>query len=110
LVVVKQRQDRILLIRDGLGELIVRNEQRLKFTADYKDAKKFLESAQAVFHVLADPEKDGTGETNLTIYESACEELAGALANRNGGKQDNYVLVVNKSTVPIRWKAGPRRY
>jgi UDPglucose 6-dehydrogenase len=89
------------LFEDGLGEMIIRNEKRLKFTNDYAQTESFIDNAGAVFMCLATPEKDESGETDLTIYESACRQVAESLSKRNAGKQSNYVLIINKSTVPI---------
>ena len=42
-----------------------------------------------------------SGETDLSFYESAAKTLADLLKKRNSGAQSRYVLLVNKSTVPI---------
>jgi len=89
------------LYEKGLGDLIIRNKERLKFTFDLADLEKFVDSAEAVFMCLPTPEKDGSGETNLTFYDAAAKTLAGILVKRNYGAQSQYVLLVNKSTVPI---------
>jgi len=89
------------LFEKGLGGLIIRNKARIKFTSDLSEAEKFVDAAEAVLMCLPTPEKDGTGETNLKIYEAAAKALGGLLAKRNNGAQSRYVLIVNKSTVPI---------
>jgi len=89
------------LFEDGLGELIIRNASRIKFSCDFAEVEKFLDSAGAVFMCLPTPEKDHTGRSDLTYYNQACKDLAAALAGRNKGEQNNYILVINKSTVPI---------
>ncbi|MDP2709130.1 MAG: nucleotide sugar dehydrogenase [bacterium] len=89
------------LFEKGLGDLIIRNKSRIKFTSDLAEAEKFVDGARAVFMCLPTPEKDGTGETNLEIYEQAARTLAGLLITRNKGAQNDYILLVNKSTVPI---------
>ncbi len=89
------------LFEKGLGDLIIRNQARIKFTADLPEAEKFAEEVEAVFMCLPTPEKDGTGETNLEIYEAAAKTLAEILVKRNNGAPSQYVLIVNKSTVPI---------
>lgn len=89
------------LFEDGLGELIVRNKERIKFTADYKDVEDFLEDCDAIFMCLPTPEIGETGESDLSFYFDAAEELAKALVKRNGGQQEKYVVIVNKSTVPV---------
>ena len=89
------------LFEKGLGDLIIRNQARIKFTADLSLAEKFVESVEAVYMCLPTPERDGTGETNLEIYETAAKTLGQILAKRNQGRQSRYILIINKSTVPI---------
>lgn len=89
------------LFERGLGDAIVRNRLRIKFTDDLNSIKDFIDNIKAIFLCLPTPEKDGTGETNLSFYESAVKDLAKILVNRNGGCQCQYVLLINKSTVPI---------
>jgi UDPglucose 6-dehydrogenase len=89
------------LFEKGLGGLIIRNKARIKFTSDLSEAEKFVDAAEAVLMCLPTPEKDGTGETNLKIYEAAAKALGGLLVKRNDGAQSRYILIVNKSTVPI---------
>lgn len=89
------------LFEKGLGDLLIRNQARIKFTFVLTEAEKFIDEAEAVFMCLPTPERDGTGETNLEIYQAAAETLAGLLIKRNGGAQSRYVLIINKSTVPI---------
>ncbi|MFH1583383.1 MAG: nucleotide sugar dehydrogenase [Candidatus Falkowbacteria bacterium] len=89
------------LFEKGLGGLIIRNQARIKFTFDLSEVKKYINDAEAVFMCLPTPERDGTGETNLEIYEAAAKTLGEILVKRNNGAQNQYVLIVNKSTVPI---------
>lgn len=89
------------LYEKGLGDLIIRNEQRIKFTHSLADVEKFIDTVEAIFMCLPTPERDGSGETNLTFYEAAAKTLAAILTKRNNGAQSQYVLIINKSTVPI---------
>lgn len=89
------------LFEDGLGDLIVRNAERLKFTTNFNSVKDYLDQCDAVFLCLPTPEIDETGETNLSYYFAAAEKLAEGLKNRNASTQEKYVVIVNKSTVPI---------
>ncbi len=89
------------LFEKGLGDLIVRNQERIKFTTDYTSVEESLENCDAVFMCLPTPEIGETGESDLKYYFGAAEKLAQSLTKRNGGKQTNYVVIVNKSTVPI---------
>ncbi len=90
------------LFEDGLGDLLVQNKDRIKFSADYEDVISFIEETDAVFMCLPTPEKkDSQGESDLSYYYLAAEDLAKSLVKRNGEKQDKYVVLINKSTVPI---------
>ena len=50
---------------------------------------------------LPTPEIGETGESDLRYYVTAAEELAKALVKRNDGRQEKYIVIINKSTVPI---------
>ncbi len=89
------------LFEEGLGDLLVRNKERIEFTLDYKRVDEFLNECDAVFMCLPTPEIGETGESNLTYYFDAAEKLSQSLLKRNGGKQNKYIVIVNKSTVPI---------
>jgi UDPglucose 6-dehydrogenase len=89
------------LFEQGLGDLLVRNKDRINFTTDYSKVKAFLDTAQAVFMCLPTPEIGETGESNLQFYNLALSELSATLYERNAGQQSSYVVVINKSTVPI---------
>ncbi len=88
----------------GLGELLIRNRSRLKFTSMLSDIQVFTkEAVDVVFMCLPTPEKkDASGETDLSYYEAAVEMIGPLLAARNGGNSANRLVIVNKSTVPIR--------
>jgi len=89
------------LFEEGLSDLLCRNKERVEFTLDYKKVEEFLGNCDAVFMCLPTPEIGETGESNLSYYFDAAEKLAQSLVRRNGNKQEKYVVVVNKSTVPI---------
>ena len=99
------------LFEEGLGDLLIRNKERIEFTTDYSKVEKFLGSCDAVFMCLPTPEIGETGESDLSFYFNAAEKLAGVLKNRTGGKpdsakatpgkQEKYIVIVNKSTVPV---------
>jgi len=89
------------LYEKGLGDLLVRNQDRITLTTDYSKVEAFLDTCDAVFMCLPTPEIGETGESDLGYYTRAAETLATALAKRNAGKQSKYVVVVNKSTVPV---------
>lgn len=90
------------IFEDGLAEMINRNREKIKFTTDYSEVSNFLDTADAVFICVPTPEIGETGESDLKYFYSATEDLAAALASRNGGKQTKYVVIVNKSTVPVQ--------
>lgn len=90
------------LFEAGLAEMLIRNRENISFTDDYNDAEKFLDNVEVIFMCLPTPEKAGAeGESDLTYYFEAAEKLGKSLVARNRGLQENYVVIVNKSTVPI---------
>lgn len=89
------------LFEKGLGDLLIRNTERISFTTEYSDVISFLDTCDAIFMCLPTPEIGETGESNLEYYEAAAQTLAVALAKRNSGTQEKYIVIVNKSTVPV---------
>jgi UDPglucose 6-dehydrogenase len=90
------------LFEDGLGDILIKNKNNITFTTNYSEVAKCLDLVDAVFMCLPTPEKDGVaGQSDLTYYHIAAEKLAQNLEKRNNGLQSKYVVVVNKSTVPI---------
>lgn len=89
------------LFEEGLGDLLVRNRERIVFTSDYKEVESFVESASAIFMCLPTPEIGETGECDLSFFWQAAKTLAESLKKRNNSKQSNHLVIVNKSTVPI---------
>ncbi len=89
------------LFENGLGDLLVRHKDRINFTTDYTQVEAFLEKCDVVFMCLPTPEIDETGESDLSYYFSAAERLAQSLLKRNNNIQEKYIVIINKSTVPI---------
>lgn len=89
------------LFENGLGEMIIRNASRIKFSDNIDEVFKYINETEAVFMCLPTPEKDSTGQTNLAFYEKAATDLGKVLVERNNKAQSQYVLLINKSTVPI---------
>lgn len=89
------------LYEKGLADLLIKNKSRIHFTTAYSDVTSFLESCDAIFMCLPTPEIDETGETNLTYYTKAAEQLGESLVLRNNGAQSKYIVIINKSTVPV---------
>ena len=89
------------LFEKGLGDILVRNRNYIAFTADESEIIKFLDDCDAVFLCLPTPEVGETGESDLTYYLSALDNVANGLLKRNNGTQEHYIVIVNKSTVPI---------
>jgi UDPglucose 6-dehydrogenase len=89
------------LFEQGLGDLLVRNKERLHFTTDYSKVEGFLDTVDAIFMCLPTPEIGETGESDLRFYTTALKRLAEALARRNAAEQSKYLVIINKSTVPI---------
>lgn len=89
------------LFEDGLGDLLIRHRDRITFTTDYSVVEKFLDDCEAIFMCLPTPEIGETGESDLSYYVKAAERLGASLVKRNGGTQSQYIVIINKSTVPI---------
>lgn len=89
------------LFEKGLGDALALNRGYIEFSTDYKKVEEFLDYCEAVFMCLPTPEIGETGESDLSYYLAAVETLSQSLVKRNSGSQDNYILIINKSTVPI---------
>lgn len=89
------------LWEEGLDDLLIKNRDHIAFTSDYGPVANFLDDCDAVFMCLPTPEVGETGESNLEYYRQAAVKLAENLKNRNQGNQTKYVVIINKSTVPI---------
>lgn len=81
----------IPIYEPGLQELLDRNAQkkRLYFTTDYASA---IPGAEAVFIGVGTP-PDATGKTDLSQVDAAATAIATHMTD--------YLVVVNKSTVPV---------
>jgi UDPglucose 6-dehydrogenase len=89
------------LHEEGLGDLLVTHKERITFTTEFTNVEMFLDTCDVVFLCLPTPEIDETGESNLSYYFDALQTLTDALIARNSGMQEQYIVLVNKSTVPI---------
>lgn len=89
------------LFEKGLGDMLIRNKERINFTSDIINVKKFLDDCQAIFMCLPTPELGETGETDLSHFIQAAEQLSELLIKRNLSNQTGYLVIINKSTVPI---------
>ena len=89
------------LFEEGLSDLLIRNKERIEFTIDYNKVNEFLDNSDAIFMCLPTPEIGETGESDLKYYNAAAEQLAENLLKRNNSEQNKYVVIINKSTVPI---------
>ena len=89
------------LFEEGLADLIIRNKERIEFTSTYDVVEKFINTCDAIFMCLPTPEIGETGESDLSYYFAGAEKIAQTLAIRNEGTQSKYIVIVNKSTVPI---------
>lgn len=85
----------------GLGDLLIRHKERITFTLDYSLVQSFLDTCDAIFLCLPTPEIGETGESDLRFYNIALDQLSEILQKRNNGQQSKYIVVINKSTVPI---------
>ncbi len=89
------------LFEKGLGDLLVRNKERIEFSTDYERVKIYLSTVDAIFLCLPTPEIGETGQSNLSYYQQAVEDLSRVLCLRNEGTQSKHIVLINKSTVPI---------
>lgn len=88
------------LFEEGLADLLIKHQKRVSFTNDFAQVSASLDHIDAIFMcVPTPPQKDGS--TNMSYYEKAIATIAQALGQRNKGKQTRYVVLINKSTVPI---------
>lgn len=88
---------------EGLAELLIRNSERITFSTSRDTLAPFIEQAEVIFMCLPTPEKEGAeGESDLSYYEQAVEMLGPLLKDRQGGAQSQRVVIINKSTVPIK--------
>lgn len=97
----KKEKIEFSLYENGLADLFIKNKGRLFFSSSLDSFKNEIDSIQAVFMCLPTPEKEESGETDLSYYEKAVNDLAVFLKTRNNESQDQYILIINKSTVPL---------
>ena len=91
------------LHEEGLAELLIRNQTMITFTTDLAKVKEFAHHVDAVFMCLPTPEKVGAeGESDLSYYIQSVKDIGPMLAARNDGSQSKRLVIVNKSTVPIK--------
>ncbi len=85
------RKGIIPIYEPGLEEMVLRNHQagRLQFTTDLRSV---LDDVDIVFCAVGTP-PGGDGSTDLSYVLSVAKTI--------GQNMNNYVLVVNKSTVPV---------
>ena len=76
----------------GLDQIVKRNkkENRLVFTTDLRDA---IKKSEIIFICVGTPPKDN-GEADLSYVENVARTIAQVM--------DSYMLVVEKSTVPVQ--------
>ena len=89
--IAQLRRHRIHFYEPGLQEVVERNARagRLRFTTAYSEA---VPGSEFAFIAVATPEGEG-GEADLRFVEAAATSIADAM--------DGYLVIVNKSTVPI---------
>ncbi|MFA5127524.1 MAG: nucleotide sugar dehydrogenase [Patescibacteria group bacterium] len=89
------------LFEKGLGDMLVRNTKRIVFSNQIDDVAGAVNEADAIFMCLPTPDKGTDGGSDLSFYENAAADLSKILKTRNDSTQSKYVVIVNKSTVPI---------
>ncbi len=88
------------LYERGLADLLISHKNNISFTTDYTQVESQLDSTDAIFICVPTPHRED-GSTEMKYYDAALEQLATAMAKRNNGDQSKYIVLVNKSTVPI---------
>lgn len=83
---------RMPIYEPGLAELVSRNvaAKRLSFSTDLPSSVK---GADAVFIAVGTPSRRGDGHADLSYVFAAAREIAESV--------DGFVVIVNKSTVPV---------
>ncbi|MCK5268031.1 MAG: UDP-glucose/GDP-mannose dehydrogenase family protein [Spirochaetes bacterium] len=89
------------LHEEGLAELIIKYSNTLKFSTDHKLLTDSLETCDAVYMCLPTPEKPD-GSSDLSAFKKATTDLAILMSKRNNKEQSKHIIIINKSTVPIR--------
>ncbi len=89
--IAQLRRHRLHFFEPGLQEVVERNARagRLRFSTSYADA---VPGAAFAFIAVATPEGEG-GEADLRYVDAAARTIAETM--------DGYLVIVNKSTVPI---------
>ncbi len=90
-----------VLYEEGLNDLLLKNKERLTYTTNFSLLKAALDLTEVIIICVPTPEKGETGETNLEYYNNAIDNLIPSLLKRNNGEQSQYLVLINKSTVPI---------
>ena len=87
------RDGKIPIFEPGIDRLVASNVAagRLEFTTELNDA---VRGSQAVFIAVGTPSRRGDGHADLSYVYQAAEQIAGCL-------DDQYTVVVTKSTVPV---------
>jgi UDPglucose 6-dehydrogenase len=87
----KLRAGGLPIYEPGLEEMVRRNAQagRLEFTSSYQEG---LANAEFAFIGVGTPQGSG-GEADLKYFRAAARSIAKAM--------DHYLIIINKSTVPI---------
>ncbi|WP_353217943.1 UDP-glucose/GDP-mannose dehydrogenase family protein [Sandarakinorhabdus sp.] len=80
------------IFEPGLDALVASNVKagRLSFTTDLAAG---IEGAEAIFIAVGTPSRRGDGHADLSYVYAAAREIAGSIKS--------YVVIVNKSTVPV---------
>jgi UDPglucose 6-dehydrogenase len=84
------RAGRIPIYEPGLEDLMKESEERLRFTTSHREV---LEGAEVVFIAVGTPPR-ADGSPDLRFLRAASESIGANLP-------DKFLVVVNKSTVPI---------
>lgn len=94
-----QRKIDACLYEPGLAHLL--QTHKINFTASFEELKQAVETVDVIFMCLPTPAEELEKPEEQRFLFIAAKQLSELLKTRNNGKQDKYILIVNKSTVPI---------
>jgi len=83
--------------------MLVKNKERLYFFNDYDLVVRILDDVDVIFMCLPTPEKIGSeGESDLSYYYQPPKNWPSTLPREIKKYQSKRVVIVNKSTVPVK--------
>lgn len=88
------------LSEEGLADILIRNRERIRFTAAVEDMRGVSDSLDIAMLCVPTP-STREGGYDLSAFDKAVDGLSEILSARGGGAQKTHVVIVLKSTLPI---------